>query len=149
LEEFEQLPGKLEYRNSRLMPGDWSFYGELNERLIASIRERIAARVQEFVRARGVGSVVMEGDAILVQGAADSGSLVVLVDGSHERIKEYLSHGAHIWNLSTPLDEAWIYANAKHRIALQGGSLEDPAILPGFKLPLSEVFPEPEEEEKQ
>jgi hypothetical protein len=56
LEECEQLPGKLEYRNSRLMPGDWSFYGELNERLIASIRERIAGARRGGLRVpRGPG----------------------------------------------------------------------------------------------
>jgi hypothetical protein len=148
-EEFEQLPGKLEYSGSRVIPGDWSFYQELNERLSASIRERIAARLQEFVRARGVGSVVMEGDAILVQGQPDSGLLVVLVEGSHERIKEHLSQGAHLWNLSFFDNAAWIYGNGKTRIPFQGGSLEDPAVLPGFKLALSEVLEEPVEEEER
>jgi hypothetical protein len=140
VEEFAQLPGKHEYVDAYLSVGDWSYYAELNERERASIRERIAARLQEFVRARGVGTVAVEGDAILVRGEADSGLLVVLVDGGYERVQKYLAQGARIWDLSI-FHDAWIYRNANERIVLTEGSLEDPAVLPGFKLSLSEVFP--------
>jgi hypothetical protein len=149
-EEFWQLPGKHEYVDSYLSVGDWSYYAELNERKRASIRERIAARLQEFVRARGVGTVAVEKDAILVRGEPDSGPLVVLVDGGYERIEKYLAQGARIWDLRIfHHQEAWIiYRSAKERIVLTEGSLEDPEVLPGFKLPLREVFQKKEEEEE-
>ena len=56
---------------------------------------------------------------------------------------------ARIWDLWTfHHQEAWIiYRNAKARVVLTEGSLEDAAVLPGFKLPLSEVFPKEKEEE--
>jgi hypothetical protein len=146
-EEFEQIPGKHEYVDSFLRVGNWSYYAELNERERASIRERIAARLQEFVRARGLGTVAVEEDAILVRGEPDSGLLVVLVDGGYEGIQKYLAQGARIWDLSI-FHDAWIYRNAKERIVLTEGSLEDPEVLPGFKLPLREVFPKKEEEEE-
>ena len=147
-EEFWQIPGKHEYVDSYLSVGDWSYYGELNERERASTRERVAARLQEFVRARGVGTIAVEEDAILVRGEPDSGLLVVLVDGAYERIQKYLAQGAHIWALSIR-HHASIYRNAKDRIVLTEGSLEDPAVLPGFKLPLSEVFPKEKEGEEE
>jgi hypothetical protein len=140
-EEFWQIPGKHEYVDSFLSVGHWSYYAELNERERASIREWVAARLQEFVRAREVGTVAVEGDAILVRGEADSGLLVVLVDGGYERIDKYLAQGARIWDLWKFHQQACIYGSAKERAVLTEGSLEDPAILPGFKLPLSEVFP--------
>jgi len=128
--------------------GDWSYYEELNERERVSIRERIEAHLQEFVRARGVGTVAVEGDAILVRSEADSGLLVVFVDGGSERIDKYLAQGARIWDLWKFHQQACIYRSVKERVVLTEGSLEDPAVLPGFKLPLREVFPKKEEEEE-
>ena len=144
-EEFEQLPDRLEYSHGFIEPKHWSLYQERYEKLRASLREGIAARLQEFVRARGIGSVAMEGDAILVQGGADSGLLVILVD-SGQSVKDYLARGAQVWYLRVFWREAVIYRNAEEQVLSAEDALEDPAVLPGFKLPLSEVFPELEGE---
>lgn len=145
-EEALQLPGVLEYVDQFILPKRWSFYEERNERARALLRERIAGRVREFVRSRGVGSVSMEGDAILVQGESDSELLVVLVDGGHERVKEYLARGAQVWSLWFFHENACVYRRGREQIVPPEGALEDPAILPGFTLRLSEVFREVEEE---
>lgn len=52
-EEFEQLPDTLEYIEGFVEPKHWLFYGVLNERRLASVRDRIAARLQAFVGGSG------------------------------------------------------------------------------------------------
>jgi hypothetical protein len=42
--------------------------------------------------------------------------------------------------------EAFVYRNGKEEIVPPEGALEDPEILPGFSLPLSEVLGEAEQE---
>ena len=147
-EEFEQLPDTLEYSKGFVEPKHWSFYGERNERHLASVRDHIAARLQAFVQTRELGRITIEGNAILVRGKADSALLAVLIEARREQVEEYLAQGAHVWNLSFMAENASIWQNTQRQIVPRAGSFEDPEVLPGFKLPLSEIFDGPEAEQE-
>jgi hypothetical protein len=147
-EEFEQLPDTLEYHAGFVEPKHWSFYGVFNERHLASVRDRIAARLQAFVQTRELGRITIEGNAILVRGKADSVLLAVLIEASREKVEEYLAQGAHVWHLYVFSADAWIYQNTQKQIVAGAIPFEDPEVLPGFKLTLSEIFQGPGAEEE-
>jgi hypothetical protein len=67
------------------------------------------------------------------------------------RIRDLKLAGTHFWGFRNQAEalKTQIYRNMKERIALTEGPLEDPAVLPGFKLPLSEVFPKEKGEEEE
>lgn len=57
------------------------------------------------------------------------------------KIGQYLEHGAAVvWVVYLDREEVHIYDSTGERVLRTGDVLEVPALLPGFSLPLAEIF---------
>jgi len=92
-------------------------------------KERLAARPREGYF-RGAPDVAIE-----VLSPSDG------ADDLHLKIRQYLAAGAKAVVVVSPrAREVWIYRAEGSPLALRDGSVELPDVLPGWALPLAEIF---------
>ncbi len=65
------------------------------------------------------------------------------VDGLHEKIVEYFETGARLIWVLNPEEETVVYHSPQpHRLLKAADSVDGEDVIPGFSMPLSEIFAE-------